>query len=125
MKLKNNGPKIINIGSIVLLPGDEASFPKSLIDTPAIRILEKNKFIELQEEPVQAKEPEVKPAPPIEVEEEEEDEVVPSVEKPAEKPVEPAVEDSPKAEETVKEDDKKENADTAVNTVKPTRTRKK
>lgn len=75
MKIKNNGPKIINIGSTVLLPGEEAVFPDKYVDTPAINTLERFGFItKMKESPEEAVKEVDAPAPlPAEDPEDEDD----------------------------------------------------
>ena len=50
MLIKNIGDKIVNIGKDALLPGKEKSYPKAMVDTPALRALLAFKFIEAIEE---------------------------------------------------------------------------
>ncbi len=50
MLLKNIGSKIVNVGPVIMMPGDEKSFPKSAVDTPAIRTLCEFGFLSLEEE---------------------------------------------------------------------------
>lgn len=50
MILRNIGTKIVNVGSVVLMPGDNQSFPKSMVDTPAIHTLCEKGFLKLEEE---------------------------------------------------------------------------
>ena len=53
MKLKNIGKKIVHIGNIALMPGDEKSFPESAVNTPAIQVLCINGFLSIENEPEQ------------------------------------------------------------------------
>ena len=50
MKLKNIGSKIISVGSTVLMPGEEKSFPNSAVDTPAVHVLANFGYLEMEEE---------------------------------------------------------------------------
>ena len=89
MKLKNIGSKIINVGSTVMMPGDEGEFPKSMVDTPAILVLCKLGYLEMSEsEPAPVKEEE----PEAEQEEKTEEvgEEPEATEEPEEKPVKKA-----------------------------------
>ena len=50
MKLKNISSKIVNVGSVVMMPGDERDFFKADVDTPAIHALCKREILELIKE---------------------------------------------------------------------------
>lgn len=80
MKLKNIGEKIVNVGATVVMPGEEASFPDSVVDTPAMHVLAGLGFIELVKEEVV--EPKEEAVPETKAEEESKEEE-PAKEQPA------------------------------------------
>ena len=51
MIIRNIGTKIINIGSVVLMPDDEHVFSAFEADTPAIHKLEEMGFLKVDKEP--------------------------------------------------------------------------
>lgn len=57
MILKNIGSKIVNVGSVVVMPGSDHPFPKTALDTPAIKALCKLGFLEIVDEPETAEKP--------------------------------------------------------------------
>ena len=71
MILRNIGTKIVNVGTIVLMPGDEHPFTDKEANTPAINKLCKKKFLEkVADQQIPFAEPEGNGKEAVEVKEE-------------------------------------------------------
>lgn len=50
MLLKNTGSKLINVGSTVLMPGDEKNVPDAFADTPALKTFIRMEYLQIVSE---------------------------------------------------------------------------
>ena len=83
MLLKNIGTKIINVGAVVLMPGEETKISEKAAKTPSIKALCKRGLLSLEEEAKPAKK----------------EEPAKKAEKTAEEPVEEVIEEKAENEE--------------------------
>ena len=66
MLLKNTGSKIINIGSVIMMPDSEQEFKKEDLDTPAIKLLCEMGLLSITETAADKKPAKAKKAAPVE-----------------------------------------------------------
>lgn len=66
MLLRNTGSKIVNIGKDILLPGDQKTYPKSVL-TPALELLIAFGYLTAFDDPAPAAQAEAPVEVPVEV----------------------------------------------------------